>query len=169
MKRFNIVNIKGAGRRQRFFDQILDIGTSDDNDRFFPAFMGASLAKRFNPDFNVIRQLLSKNNANIWFFCVPKTKWGARMQTRLARSGTVTKIPLSKNVMDALSHNRGLRKPALNSACKVLIILDKNPSALNSDNMRYSHKSSQPIVLGELFLQVVRQKQQARKVTRGGI
>lgn len=167
MKRFNLVNIKGANRRQKFFDQLLDVGTPDDNGRFFPAFMGSSLARRFNPEFNVLRQLISRHRGDIWFFCVPKTKWGARLQTRLSRTGSINKIPLSKNVMDALSHNRGMRRPSLNSACKVLVVLDKNPKPLQNERMLYSHSSSQPIVLGELYLQVVRQKQQARKITRG--
>lgn len=168
MKKFNLVKIKGATRRQNFYDQLLDVGTPDDRDiKFYPAFMGASLARRFNPDYNVLRQLIAKNNANIWFFCLPRTQAGAKLQARLSKSGKLTRIPLTKNVMYALGHNRGMRRPALGIGCKVLIVLDKNPKLLKNSKLMYSHISSQPIILGELYMSVTRHKQEARKITRG--
>lgn len=167
MKKFNLVKIKGATRRQNFYDQLLDVGTPDEKTKFYPAFIGASLARRFNPEYSMLRQLIAKNNANIWFFCLPRTQQGAKLQERLSRSGKLTRIPLTKNIMYALGHNRGMRRPVLNVGCKVLIVVDKNPKPIANERLLYSHISSQPIIIGELFMSVTRHEQNARKITRG--
>tara|TARA_Y100001963_G_C6759924_1_gene438935 strand:- start:885 stop:1391 length:507 start_codon:yes stop_codon:yes gene_type:complete len=167
MRRFNPVKIEGAVRRINTYNQLLDLGTPDEKARAVPAFVGITLARKYNPSYATLTQLLTQLNSDIWFFCVPRTKWGAKMQMKLNKTGSVSKIPLTKNIRDALRHNRGLRRPVLNVPCKILIVFDKNPKAVLDDSVLYSHKSSQPRVIGELYMSLVRQEAIARKITRG--
>lgn len=167
MNKFNPVELTRANRL-KVYDSLLDLGTSDTASPFHVALHNIQIAKRFSASATILKGLISTHNENIYFYCIPRTKLGIIEGVRLQKLGALrARTFCTKNIRDALFHNRAMRKPALNVPCKLVMLMDKKPSEYKgSSHIRYNKKTSRPVILGIVSMSIHRKFLDAKEITR---